>query len=358
MRKLSFAFLFILLLLLLLSVPPTALADRGMIPIEPDVSVYEPGQKAIVAWNGEEEILILSTDVNAGGDTYALEIMPIPSNPNVIEKASFESFVTIQNLIWESAPVALGNYYRGKDQTEGVEVTFHEKIGAHDITVVNASDASALTEWVENFLEANGISQEISLQSFTPTIEDYMARGFRFFVLDLVEMSSQQKSVEPILYRFETKFLYYPLKISSPIPGDTNITLFLLTNGKITPFDFPFFSSYYPLKMAYYRSENHRAPIQFNLTGGQLSIIDLRIGELFEDSAWLTVLEYEGQLSGLTKDLVMAEGASTTSDNVSITGNMIYILLGALLGVVLGAICASIGLGLLFLTIHARRAKK
>ncbi|MEM3666844.1 MAG: hypothetical protein QW222_07180 [Candidatus Bathyarchaeia archaeon] len=39
-----------------------------MIPIQPQVSVYEPGQKAIIAWNGTEEILILSTDVTANGE--------------------------------------------------------------------------------------------------------------------------------------------------------------------------------------------------------------------------------------------------------------------------------------------------
>ncbi len=354
MRKSYFSLLFTLLVLLLLSTLPTALADRGMIPIEPDVSVYEPGQKAIVAWNGEEEILILSTDVNAGGDTHVLEIMPVPSNPKVIEKASFESFIAIQNLIWERAPMALGRNYMGEDKTEGVEVTFHEKIGAHDITVVNASDASALTEWVEGFLEANGISQEVSLQNFTPAIEDYMARGFRFFVLDLIEMSPEQKSVEPILYRFETEFLYYPLKISSPIPGNTQITLFVLTNGKISTFDFPFFSSYYPLRMAYYRTENHQAPIQFNLTSGQLSVIDLRIGELFEDGAWLTVLEYEGQLSWLTRDLMMTEGIAATSDDVNAMGNVFYMLLG----VFIGAICMSVGAALVLLIVLVGKAKK
>lgn len=354
MRKSSLNLLFTLLLLLLLSAPSITLADRGVIPIEPDVSVYEPGQKAIVAWNGEEEILLLSTDVNAGGDTLALEIMPLPSNPNAIEKASFESFSTIQSLIWEHAPLALGRYYESKDQTEGIEVTFHERIGAHDITVVNASDVLALTEWVENFLEENEISQGISLQDFEPAIEDYMARGFRFFVIDLIEMSSQQKSVEPILYRFETKFLYYPLKISSPIPGNSKLTLFLLTNGKIYSFSLPFFSSYYPLKMAFYRTRSHQASIQFNLTNGQLSMIDLRIGELFEGEAWLTVLEYEGQLSGLTRDLIMAKGAIATSDGVNVTGNMIYMLLG----VAVGAICASIGAIMIFLMRHVKKPEK
>ncbi|MFQ6064355.1 MAG: DUF2330 domain-containing protein [Candidatus Bathyarchaeia archaeon] len=325
-----------------------------MIPIEPDISVYEPGQKAIVAWNGEEEILILSTDVNAGGDTHVLEIMPVPSNPKAIKKASFESFIAIQNLIWERAPMALGRSYKGKDQTEGVEVMFHEKIGAHDVSVVNASDALALTEWVEDFLEANGISQEASLQNFTPAIEDYMGRGFRFFVLDLIEISSEEKSVEPILYRFETEFLYYPLKISSPISGDTRITLFLLTNARISTSDFPFLSSYYPLRMAYYRTEHYQAPIQFNLTSGELSMIDLRTGELFEDGAWLTVLEYEGQLSLLTRDLMMTEGIAAGSDDVSDMGNIFYMLLG----VSIGATCIFIGVALVLLIVLVGKAKK
>ncbi|MDI6821605.1 MAG: hypothetical protein QMD66_01815 [Actinomycetota bacterium] len=55
---------FLLILLILLLFPSTVYADKGMIPLS-DVSPYEPGQKAILACNGEEEVLILSTDVSA-----------------------------------------------------------------------------------------------------------------------------------------------------------------------------------------------------------------------------------------------------------------------------------------------------
>lgn len=341
------AFLFILLF----SFFPTALADRGIIPIDPGVSVYEPGQKAIVAWNGEEEILILSTDVNAGGSTFALEVMPLPSNPKAIEQASFESFVHIQNLIWTYAPQVLGRHYGGKEQTQGVEVTFHERIGAHDITVVKATDATELTEWADSFLEENEISQVMSLRNFESVIEDYMARGFRYFVLDLIETSSQQKSVEPILYRFETSFLYYPLKISSPVPGETEITLFVLTNNRIQNF---FSYSFYRLRMAYYRSGNHWAPIQFNLTKGELGIIDLRIGELFENNAWLTVLEYEGQMKSLTRDLMIAQSSGTPSNQDESSGNAVYVLLG----VAVGALCTLLGAALIFLVTRTKRTKQ
>lgn len=350
----------IFFLLILFSVS-SVYADRGMIPIFPDVSVYEPGQKAIVAWNGQEEILILSTDVNAADSTLALEIMPLPSNPKQIEKASFESFITIQNLIWKHAQEMLERYQLGADETKSVEVTFHEKIGAHDITVVKASDASELITWAEDFLKSNEISQEISLQEFELVIEDYMARGFRFFVLDLIEISPDKNSVEPILYRFETSFLYYPLKISSPIPGDTKITLFLITNRKIpSPF---YYMPPNPLTIAFYRSlipevQPELEPIQLNLTKGQLSIIDLRIGEIFEDNVWLTVMEYEGPLNGLTRDLMIAEGDPITPSSpshVEPQGNTLHSIL---LGTAVGTLCTLAGAILTFLMMHVKKAEK
>jgi len=48
-----------------------------------------------------------------------------------------------------------------------VEVTFHEKIGAHDVTVVEAAGAFELTEWAEGFLRENGIIKEGSLQKLS-----------------------------------------------------------------------------------------------------------------------------------------------------------------------------------------------
>ena len=343
MRKLSLSLFFALVFMVLLSSASTALADRGMIPIEPSVSIYEPGQKAIIAWNGQEETLILSTDVHAADNTLALEIMPLPSNPKQIKKASFESFIAIQDLISKHAPEVFGRNYLGPESTKSVEVTFHEKIGAHDITVVEASDALELTTWAEDFLESNHIGREISLRKFETVIEDYMARGFRFFVLDLVQMSASQKSVEPILYRFETSFLYYPLKISSPISGDTKITLFLLTNGKIeNPL---YFSPWNALRKAFYRSPSRWEPIEFNLSRGQLGIIDLRIAEMFQNGACLTVMEYEGPLSGLTKDLMIAEGDLENPSQVDSQGNVAFFIF---VGMVAGATCTLAGVILTF----------
>ena len=37
----------------------TALADRGSIPYKPGVRIFEPNQRAMIAWNGRQEILLI-----------------------------------------------------------------------------------------------------------------------------------------------------------------------------------------------------------------------------------------------------------------------------------------------------------
>ncbi|HEX69282.1 MAG TPA: hypothetical protein ENG10_03190, partial [Candidatus Bathyarchaeota archaeon] len=145
MRKQFIGRIFVLMavsLILLISFP-LIFADEGIIIIPPklNVSVYEPGQKAIIAWNGTEEILVLSTDVNASEDTLALRILPLPSNPKAIEKANFTSFSAIQEILRRHAPsvFSINSTVELLPQAEAmldnVVITFHEKIGVHDIIV-------------------------------------------------------------------------------------------------------------------------------------------------------------------------------------------------------------------------------
>ena len=121
-------------------------ADRGMISTS-DVSVYGPGQKAIIAWNGEEELLILSTDVYTSESSPVLGILPLPSNPKAIKEGNFDSFTQIENLIRNKARFG-----------PGINITLHEKIGAHDITVVEVNDVHEFIQWAENYLKAVSVT--------------------------------------------------------------------------------------------------------------------------------------------------------------------------------------------------------
>lgn len=58
-------------------------ADRGSIPFTVGVNIFEPSQDALIAWNGEEEILILSTELSASEKTKVLQVLPLPAEPEV-----------------------------------------------------------------------------------------------------------------------------------------------------------------------------------------------------------------------------------------------------------------------------------
>jgi hypothetical protein len=278
----------------------------GMFPMRPDVSVYEPGQKAIIAWSDGKEIMILSTDANASQATRALRVLPLPSMPK-IQTGSFDSFEAIQRLINMHMPRPSPGW-PGKETLgvapppPAVEILFHERIGAHDITVAKANDYVGFVEWARNFVGEAGFSLPSRAE---PIIEQYIKDDVRYFVFDIVEITEQESSIEPIVYEFETPVLYYPLVISTLIPGETKITLFLITEPQLAKWTWTE-STVWPLSLAYYLSAED-IPISFELTPGELASIDTRIAELFEGSpAQLTVLKYEGPLQWLTRDLKLS----------------------------------------------------
>jgi len=294
----------ICLSLITISLAPVALADRGMVPIS-DVSVYGPGQKAIIAWDGEEEIMILSTDVRASGNSQVLEVLPLPSKPE-ISKGDFASFEQIDKLIKEHFPTNWREQLRKGVLAPGggVEIVFHEKIGAHDITVVKAGDSSELVRWAEEFLKDAGIEHRISSPRLELVAGEYIAGGINFFVFDLIEVSSEPRSIEPIKYRFDTDFLYYPLKISTLAKGWTDINLFLLTPDKLES-SWLLERSELPqdMKIARFYGREGTQPLQFEVTREELASIDRDVASLLEGDAWLTALTYHGDLAHLDRDL-------------------------------------------------------
>ena len=84
-------------------------ADRGVIVPSIDIPVFESEQKAIVAWNGSVETMIISTDVYATENSTALEILPLPSCPGNITMGDLESFNQTQNLIELHTPTTVTN---------------------------------------------------------------------------------------------------------------------------------------------------------------------------------------------------------------------------------------------------------
>lgn len=208
-------------------------ADRCLFSIKP-VQLSEESQKAIILHNLKEEVLILATELRADGETEVLEFIPLPSEPTVTltDGDPFGEAVKLiakKKLEFEERGVS-----RGSAGTVPVEIRFAEKIGVHDVTVIKINDLSGFSRWTEEFFVKKGVKVSIDrLSNFYKNAEDYIQRGFHYFVFDYVKVNREVKLIEPLVYRFKTEKLYYPLKTSNVIGGKGAIDLILILPGSI-----------------------------------------------------------------------------------------------------------------------------
>jgi hypothetical protein len=216
-----------------LSGPTDGKAART-ISIDPlKVTVFEPKQRAIILWNGAEEILFLSTDQRASQRSAVLEVIPLPSEPTV-RLGSFKTFEAAQRLVvnqrmWAFAHGGARAGAAALPESAG-RITFQQKLGAHNLAVAEALDSARFVQFVQDFLQKNYGTREAPIRpEFVEVIQSYLNEGFRWFAFDVIELDTATQSREPIEYRFRSGGVYYPLRISSLEGGKTNVEHLVFT---------------------------------------------------------------------------------------------------------------------------------
>jgi len=300
-----------------------------------DILVYEPGQKAIIAWDGSVELLILSTDVRAESETTVLRIVPLPSQPESIEKGDFQSFERLAGLLQKRFPPVdswLSCTATDRGAKGGVDIVFHEEIGAHDIWVAKATDSTEFIIWAEDFLARNQIQHQISSPRLESLVAAYIQEGIEFFVFDLIELSPDQESVEPIAYKFPSDSLYFPLKISSIIPGDSWISLFLFTPDRLD------LSRATEAQLGGVQfAEAKASALQCKVDEAELDSIDHALLEMFVGPAWLTAIQTEVPLELLDRDMAITSAyLEPPASAKPIWGWVLVGIFGAVLAFVVG----------------------
>lgn len=300
MEKIEVIIIFVLSLILL--APLSGSANRGMINIGPEeVIIRESAQNAIIAWNGCEEIIVLSTDVLSSEPTLVLEVFPLPSNPEKVEEANFDSFRKLGAIINEHIKVIREKVLTGgRGADDGVEIKFHKQIGAHDVTIVKVDDAGSFLKWVKEFAKGKKLSFSGISSEFKNAVSNYLDKDIRFFVFDIIETSKASESIRPLVYRFKTDFLYYPFEITATSDAgesDSNINLFLITKGIIDQ-DIVRLSGLWP------RAGFDKKII---LTRQELREINPALDELFKSDAFAMCVWYHGSLKRLNRDLLVRD---------------------------------------------------
>lgn len=240
MNKITFTAAFLLLGLL-----HDIYADRGGISFRPYVKLFEPNQNAFICWNRDEEILVLSTDLHASEPTKVLEVTVFPSEPKVTKGdiGVFKRAIHVINsqlaFMSSAGPASTRSATAGGSGSfipPAGEITFQEKIGAHDIAIVRVINSSGFVEWVNEYLKKSGVENPTIPESLRKTVEEYLNEGYGWFSFDVVSLDEKIKTNDAIQYRFNTKDLYYPLRISRGGIGKTDIRLVVVTPGMLDNF--------------------------------------------------------------------------------------------------------------------------
>lgn len=221
--------------MLLLAAGGPVQADRGAIPFQPEVTIFEPNQRALIAWNGEEEILLLSTDLRASRATKVLEVMPFPAEPRV-KKGDVGVFRRAVKLINSKVirPQAAKGYAMGLDRASAEspppgEITFHERIGAHDVSVARVVSGDGFVEWVNDYLKRANVGNPVIPPRLRRVVQEYIDDGFCWFAFDVISLENKFKTLEALQYRFASSAMFYPVKISRSNQGQTSMELMVLT---------------------------------------------------------------------------------------------------------------------------------
>jgi hypothetical protein len=273
-------------------------ADRGSIPFQPDVKIFEPNQRAMIAWNGEEEILLLTTDMKASDSTEVLEVLPLPNEPTV-KKGDIEVFKRATHLINKKIrkprlPLHRGNGGKGEESKPAGEITFHKKIGAHDISVAHVMNKDGFIKWVEKYLDSLGVENPNIPEGLKNTVGEYLDEEFTWFVFDVVSLDKELKTNDAIQYRFKTDFLFYPIKIMSTEEGYTSMDLLVLSPKLLSVFPgIPLEKIRLPHK-----------PVVIN--SNELNNLSEEMAELLEhrNETILRIWRIEGLISSFRNDLI------------------------------------------------------
>ena len=273
--------------------PESSYADRGgwYVSTEP-VILTESGQRAIIGWDGQTEILCLATDVSSSRQTTVIEFLPLPSEPKVT-LGNRESFDAVQKVLRRRGVEFIKERgrvdgMRGKagPQGEPFIITFHERLGAHDITVVKVNQPAEFADWVEEKAKALTQNQASLPESIRSLIQKYLNQYHcPYFVFDVIEVGPDPKTVEPIIYEFQNRSLFYPLEISSTFHGKTSIDLIVFSEDYIDPDPF--------------LNLDFQVSTRAGVDGSDMQEVLPRLKELLGETAYIQAFRYTGNIDRL-----------------------------------------------------------
>ncbi|MEA3559939.1 MAG: DUF2330 domain-containing protein, partial [Candidatus Thermoplasmatota archaeon] len=320
-RIMGYSMPFILGFILLFQIPIEADGDGCYIPVG-DFHVYEPGQNALICWNGTVERMYLSVNIWGNGESQGVHFVPFPSEPKVsLGNASmFENLTDVfegrlrYNWNWDPEypnPATDSTGHANGPPSDGISIILEDTLGIHDVVVIKVKSIEDLKESINQFLARIGMGIEYWPEELETVIERYVSRGFPYFALDRFPITREMNSIDPLIYEFRTDEPVFPLEISSILNGTSKIQL-----GLMVPDDIPLdLSGTGPIE---FESEGH-------LTSVDINEIDADLASMFDSGCHAIYFNGRVDLQELSGDFMIkrnlrADWMTTFSSYESFSG--------------------------------------
>lgn len=328
MKKVFYFLMFVFSIII--AIPLIVKANGGVWIWPPNIHVNQTDQNAIIAWNGQEEILILSTNwekSTSSQSTTLLKVIPLPAEPSEIKEGEteiFEKLVKILNekinamltkLNWrdiglgEAAPAA------------GVEIIFQKIIGAHDVTVVKVNKEEDFSKWIDDFTAQKSLDKKQVSEEFKNGLLNYLKRDINYFAFDIANLNEEKTTVKPLIYKFKSNYFYFPILVSgiSEISdSQTKVNLFLIFDENLK----------LPRKIWQgshnYQVNDNRVNIELN--NNELKSVSEDLSSLFSANTIVRRFEMNGKLNEINKDLMLFPQILTGNLSIGIRNDDVKIL--------------------------------
>jgi len=220
-----------MLFLTVIIIPPMH-ADKMTIG-EANVVIQQPYQLAAIAWDNGYEVLLLGTALKGLSKTRAIEILPLPSVPTV-ELADESSLKAIMNIVRRKTHagfLGIGKGILDGSTSENIStiMVFEKTLGIHHIACLKV-DESTFADAIISYALSNGLNITLDWKEME-ILRDYIKRGYKYFLVDIVQISDEAENVQPLIIKFKSDHIWYPIKTSDNFEGKIELGILLITRN-------------------------------------------------------------------------------------------------------------------------------
>jgi hypothetical protein len=314
----------------IIALPLIVKANGGVWIWPPNIHVNQTDQNAIIAWNGQEEVLILSTNWEKPTSSQSitlLKVVPLPAEPSEIKEGETEIFDKLVKILNEKIS-AMQTTGGGKGYelnvlgaTPSVEIILQKIIGAHDVTVVKVNKEEDFSKWIDDFTTTKKLDKKQVSEEFKNGLLNYLKRNINYFVFDIANLSEAKTTVKPLIYKFKSNYFYFPMLVSgiSEISdSQTKVNLFLIFNESLKLPRQIWHGSY-----NYWVNDDG---VDIKLNNDELKSVSEDLAFLFNANIIVRRFEVSGKLSEINKDLMLFPQILTSNLRVGIKNNDVKVL--------------------------------